>query len=238
MVRRLEVAIELAKKDKVDFDVKMKDKKHRAEIELKRLRILEADKAKKGRVKELMDKATTAYAEGKYVESETYAKRAMEIDPNELAASMLAFKAKTERRYKTDLQIRADKEEGVVAAFQEVDLAPIADPEVQLNGIKYAQELQGPDPRAAGDERPARAQERPQDPGDRGQAQGADLAQRGQAAARRGVTFLQNYTGLNIVLDPKALGDEGLTSASPVTLNVNNDPAQDRPEAHAPARSG
>ena len=27
------------------------------------------------------------------------------------------------------------------------------------------------------------------------------------------ITFLQNYTGLNIVLDPKALSDEGLTSA-------------------------
>ena len=47
MVRRLEVALELAKKDKVAFEVKMQDKKQRAEIELKRLRILEADKAKK-----------------------------------------------------------------------------------------------------------------------------------------------------------------------------------------------
>ena len=36
------------------------------------------------------------------------------------------------------------------------------------------------------------------------------------------VTFLQNYTGLNIVLDPKGLADEGLTSASPVSLVVNN----------------
>ncbi len=35
------------------------------------------------------------------------------------------------------------------------------------------------------------------------------------------ITFLQNYTGLNIVLDPKALGEEGLTSSSPVTLQVN-----------------
>ena len=57
MVRRLEVAIELAKKDKVAFEVKMQDKQLRAEIEMKRLRILEADKAKKVRMKDLMDKA-------------------------------------------------------------------------------------------------------------------------------------------------------------------------------------
>ena len=69
----------------------------------------------------------------------------MEVDPNELAASMLVFKAKTERRYKQDLQTKNDKEEGAVTAFQEVDMAAIADPEVQLNDIKYRQELQGPD---------------------------------------------------------------------------------------------
>src|SRR5262249_19120308 len=55
MTRRLEVALELAKKDRVVFQAKMQDKQLRAEIEMKRLRILEADKAKKVRMKELMD---------------------------------------------------------------------------------------------------------------------------------------------------------------------------------------
>ena len=137
MVRRLEVATEMAKKDKVDFERKMQDKQLRAEIEQKRLRILEADKAKKIRMKELMDKATTAYAEGNYVECESFAKRAMEIDPNELAASMLLYKTKMERRYKQDLENRNDKEEAVVQAFQGVDRAAIADPEVQLRDIKF-----------------------------------------------------------------------------------------------------
>ena len=49
------------------------------------------------------------------------------------------------------------------------------------------------------------------------------------------IAFLQNYTGLNIVLDPKALNDEGLTSASPVTLLATTS-AQDGPEADAQAR--
>ena len=63
-------------------------------------------------MKELMDKAQEAYAEGNYVECEAYAKRAAEIDPNEVAATMLVFKAKTERRYKQDLETRAAKDEG------------------------------------------------------------------------------------------------------------------------------
>ena len=84
-----------------------------------------------------MDKAMTAYAEGKYIECEALAKRAMEVDPNELAASMLVYKAKAERRFKIDKQNFADKENGIVTAFQEVDLAGIANPEVQLRGIMY-----------------------------------------------------------------------------------------------------
>ncbi|MGA7497566.1 MAG: hypothetical protein WBX00_12640, partial [Isosphaeraceae bacterium] len=128
MLRRLEVALELAKKDKTAFEVKMRNKQERAEIELKRLRILEADKAKKARLKEFMDKAQGAYAEGNYAECEAYAKRAAEVDPNEVAATMLVFKAKTERHYKQDLEIRAAKDEGALTAFQEVDLAGVADP--------------------------------------------------------------------------------------------------------------
>ncbi len=49
------------------------------------------------------------------------------------------------------------------------------------------------------------------------------------------ITFLQNYTGLNIVLDPKALGEEGLTSSSPVSLVGQSDSAQERAQAHAQA---
>ncbi len=137
MVRRLEVAIELAKKDKAVYLIKMTDKKQREEIELKRLRILEADGAKKAKVKDLMDKAMAYYAEGKYVECEAYCKRAMEIDPNELAASMLAFKAKMERRFKADNEISDAKEEGVVTALQGVDRA------ADLAGRRPGHELAG-----------------------------------------------------------------------------------------------
>ena len=40
-----------------------------------------------------MEKAQAAYAEGKYADCEAYAKRAVEVDPNEVAATMLVFKA-------------------------------------------------------------------------------------------------------------------------------------------------
>jgi RNA polymerase sigma factor (sigma-70 family) len=38
------------------------------------------------------------------------------------------------------------------------------------------------------------------------------------------VGFLQNYTGVNIVLDPKALSEAGVTASSPVSLSVKQVP--------------
>ena len=222
MVRRLEVAIEIAKKDKVEYERKMADKQLRAEIETKRLRILEADKAKKARLKDLMDKATSAYAEGKYIECEAFAKRAMEVDPNELAASMLVFKAKTERRFKIDLQNKAAKEDANALAFQEVDRSSIMDPEVQLRDIAMPKNFK--DLTRDRLEMNARLEPR-KDP--HVVAIESKLKDRvsiniDKQPLSEAITFLQNYTGLNIVLDPKALGEEGLTSSSPVSLQVNS----------------
>ena len=186
-------------------------------------------------MKDLMDKATTAYAEGNYIKCEAFAKRAMEVDPNELAASMLVFKAKTERRFKQDVQNRNAKEEGVVTAFQGVDMAAIADPEVQLRDIRFAKNFKDLTKARLAMNAKLEPQERPEGHGDRGQAQRPDLDEHGQAAACRGVTFLTNYTGLNIVLDPKALADEGLIHLVAGEPGRQQRQAQDGTQADAPA---
>ena len=222
MLRRLEVALELAKKDKTAFEVKMQNKQERAEIELKRLRILEADKAKKARLKEFMDKAQGAYAEGNYAECEAYAKRAAEVDPNEVAATMLVFKAKTERHYKQDLEIRAAKDEGALTAFQEVDLASVADPEVQLNSIKLPKNFKDLTRERLRMNARLEVKKDPKVLAIEAKLKDTVSLNVDKQPLSEAITFLQNYTGLNIVLDPKALNDEGLTSAAPVSLTVNN----------------
>ena len=143
MIRRIDVALELAKKDKAAFDVKMKDKTYRTAIEAKKLRILEADKAKKDQVKVFMDKAMKAQADGKYAEAEDFAKKAQTIDPTLVEASAMVWKARAQRHYERDLEIKGLKEEGGVIALQEADAASIQDPEVLLNSIKYSPDFKG-----------------------------------------------------------------------------------------------
>ena len=225
MVRRLEVAIEIAKKDKVEFERKMADKQLRAEIEQKRLRILEADKAKKTKMKDLMDKAMTAYAEGKYVECEALAKRAMEVDPNELAASMLVFKAKTERRFKTDQQNqeregRGDRH-GIPGGRQ---ASSYADPELQLRGITMPKNFKDLTRERLAMNARLEPKQDPQVLAIESKLKDRVSINMEKQPLSEAITFLQNYTGLNIVLDPKALGEEGLTSSSPVSLSVNQIP--------------
>ena len=223
MVRRLEVAVELAKKDKAIYLVKMTDKKQREEIELKRLRILEADGAKKARVKDLMERAMECYAQGKYVECETYAKKAMEIDPNELSASMLAFKARMERRFKTDLQIRDAKEEGFTASIQGVDRASIpADNELDEKSIQFAKSFKDLTRDRLNLMSPLEEKKDPKVLAIEAELKKPVTLNVDKQPLSDAVKFLQDYTGLNIVVDPRGLADEGLTQGSPVSLNVSN----------------
>jgi type II secretory pathway component GspD/PulD (secretin) len=221
MSRRVEVAIELAKKDKVTFDAKMKDKAFRAEIEHKRLRILEADAAKQAKLKELLDKAHEADLAGNYVESEKLYKMAVEIDPNEIAAVAGAQVARTKRYYERDKEIRTAKEDGVVTALQDVDRTMIFSPELQRNNIEYdkgfaqltmnrrelARRLQPPKSAKA-----KLIEQKLNEP----ITLSADKQTLGET-----LDYIANFTGLNIVPDSSALAEEGLTLSSPVTLKLN-----------------
>ena len=151
MARRLEVAIELAKKDKVAFDVKMQDKtaagRDRASSGSASSR---PTRPRRPAMKELMDKAQAAYAKGEYAEAEAYAKRAMEVDPERGRR----VDARLQGQDRAPLQAatwtrRRPRRRGPSTAFQEVDVAVDRRPRGPAQRDQVPQELQGPDPRAA-----------------------------------------------------------------------------------------
>ncbi len=141
MVRRVEVALELAKKDKVSFDAKMKDKKYQEEIERKKLRILEADKAKQEQITALMKKAKEMEADGNLAEAEQLAKRAAAIDPNNIAAVALAKVSNTRRHMERYLDNKSAKEESFLEAMHGADEAAIAPTDAQRRGIAFPKDF-------------------------------------------------------------------------------------------------
>ncbi len=220
-VRRLEIAIESARKDKVAFETKMRDKKFKEEIERKRFAILQADVAKKQQVKTFMERAEKAMSNGDYAEAEKFAERAQTIAPNEIAPGALAWKARVQRHYDVDLKTRAAKEEGFLAALHGVDVSSIADPVALERGISYPTTFADLT-KQRGKYDVSRAY--PKSP----QAQlieqklneAVDL-NFSKTPLEEVVTHLQNLTGLNFILDYKALADEQIVPTTPVSLTVN-----------------
>jgi type II secretory pathway component GspD/PulD (secretin) len=222
MVRRVEVAIELAKKEKATFDVKMADVNVRAEIERKRLRILEADNAKMAEVDALMKQSAESYDNGKLEEAEMFAKRAVEIDPNNLAATAMSWKARTERHYKRSMSNEAAKEEGFLGAMHSVDEAMIVDPAVTERGIAFPKDFKD----LTVNRRELMARLEPRKDArtlaiEKKMTDNVTLNFDNQPLSEA-VAFLENYTGLNFEIDPKALADEGYTSDTAVNLSLNN----------------
>jgi len=222
MTRRLEVAIELAKKDKIAFETKMLDKNAKAEIEGKKLRILEADRAKKAAIKDLMTKAEEEQSKGNWARCEEYAKRAQEIDPNEIAPGLLAYKANLQRHYDTSVRDKKDKEEGFLGALHDVDRSMVIDNVAARNGISYPKnfremaesrrQMQTSDVRTKTPEEVA-IEKKLNEP--------ITLNLKDQTLDEA-IAFIENYTGLNVMLDPKALNDEGLSRDSKVSLRANS----------------
>jgi type II secretory pathway component GspD/PulD (secretin) len=224
MLRRVDVAIELAKKDKVAFDEKMKDKAFREEIERKRLRMIEYDKEKKARYAEYMEKAQEAQARSDWVEAEKYAKLAAEIDPNEVAATALATVARVRRHYDRDLQLREESNASFLANMQGVSESGIVSPDLLERGIAYDKGFAALTERrrALADrlapKKSARVLEiesvlnKP-----------VTLPNSDQMTLGEAIKYLSEYSGINIVPDAAALAEEGLTLNSPVNITaVNN----------------
>ena len=222
MTRRLEVAIDLSKKDKVGFDRKMLDKDAKAEIELKKLRILEADKAKQMAIDKLLKEGEKAQSEGNYAKAEEVARKAIEIDPNNVPATLMAYKANLQRHYETYQRDKKDKEEGFLNELHLVDKAMVIDGNVSKNNIGYPKNFAEMSARRR---QMALSDTRPQDPKALAIAKKLEepiTLNLNDQTLGEAISFVQNYTGLNVILDPKALNDEGLSRDSKVSLTANS----------------
>ncbi len=222
MTHRLELAVETARKDKAAFDNKMKEKGFRAEIERKRLRILEADKARKERMKDLMARAEEATAAGRYEDAEKFYGMAADLDPNEVAAIAGRTMSRIKRHYERDLRTKSAKEETALEAWQLVDESAIVSANVQRNGIEYDKgfvALTKSRRDLARRMAPVKAPEIVETEKVLNKPISLNLEKKTLGEA---LQYLSEMTGLNIVTDTRALAEESLTMNSPVDFKVND----------------
>ncbi|QDV34128.1 type II secretory pathway, component PulD [Tautonia plasticadhaerens] len=222
MLRRLEVAIELAKKDKLSFDAKMADKEASADAKREKLRIYEADIAKQKQVAEMMEKAMASQNDGDYAAAEAWAERVIALDPNNVSATAMATVMRVKRHYEEDQRIRDAKEEGVLNALHDIDRSSVIDGDVLRNGIAYPRNFleMTKDRGRFAEPEPYKAPETVEVERKLNEPISINMP---DGSIGEAADFLRNYTGLNITIDTVALQDEALTEQTPVNNLILND---------------
>jgi type II secretory pathway component GspD/PulD (secretin) len=169
-----------------------------------------------------MAKAQEAMAQGKFEDAEVLSKRAAEIDPNEVAATALAYQARMRRRYETDLAIRNGKEDSVVRMFTEVDKTNVLSKELIERDIDYSKDWRSlTDRRRAMNDRLSYKKD-PKDLAIESKLNDVVTVNWDKQPLSQAINYLASYTGLNIVIDNAALAEAGLTDASPVTMTAKD----------------
>lgn len=172
------------------------------------------------KLQQIVDQFNTAIDEHQFAEAEALARQARELDPENPVVVNLMWKSDFIRRYHSGLAIREASEDGVVGALQSADESAVPfddrDP-IRFPDIRYWQELSDSRKRHSGD-RARRMTE-------------ADVQIYNALKTKVDVRFedrplsevihtLAAAAGINVHLDRQGLAAEGITSDTPVTINL------------------
>ncbi len=205
---------------------------HGAEIELDRAnkavmddieRKREVRKQVQIRLAELIDQFNTLRDEQRYAEAEVIAKRAFDMAPNEPVAKQLWENAKFIRRSILNEEIAQMSETGVFESFADIRKTS-ADTLMKMNtpmtfDPKYWDEL-------------VKGRTGSSDRRERRSAKELEIQQKlrtqvlpnyDSMALADVVQSLSELTGVNIYLDPRGLGQEGVRSDTPVSLDLGQE---------------
>jgi len=222
LVRRVEAAIRLAQREKERIAVERLQEQARRAAAEQRARELAAEAQRQKEVQQLIEQGQQLFNEGRYDEAVLMAERARELDPQNVAAHALYWKAKLSRRLAEAKQIKELSEEGFVNAMNSVDWSaiPFDDREpIVYPDARTWQELT--ERRKARYSRVDEAFRSPMEleierklddpiaPFDFQQTPLSDV-----------IDFLRDATGINIVVDWPGLEMAGITTNTPVSLRL------------------
>jgi general secretion pathway protein D len=202
--------IQLDERNKAVLDSIERDRQMRVEVQEK-LALMVDDFNK------LMD-------EQRFAEAEVVAKRAQELAPNEPVVKQLLLNAKHFRRFINTHDLRDAKERGVYDALASVDLSAI--PFDDSNPIHF------PDLKTWDALTKVRRDGLARDQLRRRSEREVDIERKlrtpvslqfHDAPLAEVMSYLARLAQVNLHLDPQGLAEEGVTSSTPVTINLSQD---------------
>ena len=166
---------------------------------------------------DLVEQFNQLFEQRRYAEAEVIAKQAKDLDPENPVTETLFWKARFARRIARDEEIKLAKEEGFVGAMQAVDMASIPfNKEIEFpknwgEMSKRRKDKYGPDNRIRTDE-----EIRIEKSLDRQISLHFESTPLAQV-----IKHIATVADINIVLDRPGLEEEGVTSNTPVSIDVD-----------------
>jgi general secretion pathway protein D len=161
--------------------------------------------------------------EQRFAEAEVVAKRAAQLDPKNPLTQQLVLNAKFIRTYSNAMQVKADKEDGTIAALAAVDQSAIPFDDMnpyRFSDVKEWGELTRRRSKLAeksGRKRSERDLEIER------KLRTPVMLQFDNAPLSQVLEYLAKLAEVNLHLDPRGLSEEGITSDTPVTINLSQE---------------
>jgi general secretion pathway protein D len=170
---------------------------------------------------QLTEEFNTLVEERRFAEAELTARKAMELAPDHPISHQLVVTAKLMRANFNNLAVKDKKEDGFVSALASVDEAstpwddrnPIGFPK-NWSEISRSAHRRGREAGRKLSEREVEINKRLDTP---------VSVEFDNAPLAKVIETLSQYTGVNMVLDPQGTADEGVSSDTPVTLNLKSE---------------
>jgi len=171
----------------------------------------------------MVDEAQRLMDEGRFHEAEVVAKRASELDPENPVATQLLWFSKLVRRHNANEAVRAAKEDGFIATLHDVDVASIPFDTSRTMEFPPFTEWQQITERSARLLEQRRGQRTEQD---------IQIEQRLRTPVSLDfqneplssvLGYLAQLADVNLYLDPQGLAQEGITSDTPVTIQLRQE---------------
>ncbi len=204
---------------RADIDLEEKNNAVVAEVDRERMVKVEIDE----KLALLVDEYNKLVDEERWPEAELTAKKAIELAPKNRLAEQLRWNANFVRRFNQQRQIELDKENGFVEALASVDASAIPmddrNPVVFPDKLKW-QDLSDRRKRLANGDGPRRS---PRELQIEQKLKTPVSLQFTDAALSQVLDHLADLSDINIHVDSQGLAAEGVSTDTPVTVNLKQD---------------
>jgi len=172
----------------------------------------------------MVDEYNKLMDEQRFAEAEVIAKRAAELDPQNPVVQQLLWQSKFVRRFMRNKALQDAKEEAFVAVMEDVDAAAIQnvgdENPLVFGDIKRWEEITGLRARYKTDHRRQRSERELEIEQKLRTPVTADFT---NAPLSQVLDYLARLADVNIYIDPQGLAEEGVTSDTPVNLQVKRE---------------